>query len=161
MAKKEPPVNKQFSINFDSLVSLLAEKFNVGKCSLMLLEEDQGEKLLVIQSSVGLSKEVVPTVKMSPQSSAIGDLTDIGAGILVENVELDPRYKRKSKKQYKSNSFICVPIRSEKRIYGLISITDKKTPPHNLNKPDLIELCTLVSYLFRDFKHPVWVSSKR
>lgn len=152
--------DNKVGIDFDSLVQLLAEKFNVSKCSLMLLEEHQGEKVLVIRASVGMEDDLVPRVKMSPASSAIGNITDIGEGILVENIEEDPRYKRKSKKQYMSKSFICVPIKAKQRIFGLISITDKKNPPYSLIKPELIELCTLVSYLFRDFKYPVSISAK-
>jgi len=153
--------SKEFNINYDSLVELLTEKFAVNKCSLMLLEEHAGEKCLSIQASTGLKKEVAPTVRMSPHESAIGNLAGIGEGILVENVEQDPRYKRKSKKRYKSKSFICVPIKAGKKIFGLISITDKKEPPYNLGKPDLVELCTLVSYLFRDFTHDVWLTASK
>jgi len=148
---------KQLKIDYSSLVELLKEKFTVSKCSLMLLEEHQGEKLLVIQASTGLPKTVPSTVRMSPYESAIGNITSIGEGILVENVEEDPRYRRKSKKRYKSKSFICVPIKTGNKIYGLVSITDRTASPYSLAKPDLVELCTLVSYLFRDFSHDVWL----
>jgi signal transduction protein with GAF and PtsI domain len=152
---------KQLTIDYRSLVDLLKEKFAVSKCSLMLLEELDEDKFLVIQASTGLPKTVPSTVKMSPYESAIGNITSIGEGILVENVEQDPRYKRKSKKRYTSKSFICVPIKTGNKIYGLISITDRKAPPYSLAKPDLVELCTLVSYLFRDFKHDVWLKADK
>jgi hypothetical protein len=46
--------------------------------------------------------------------------------ILVEDIETDPRFKRVTRKRYKTKSFISCPIISGERLFGVININDKK-----------------------------------
>jgi len=145
------------TLDFDSMVRFLADKFQVRKCSLMLLRKQGSTIALTVKAAVGIDQSVIKKVSLSPSATIAGNLSGFGEGILVENVEEDPRYSRKNKPGYSTKSFICVPIKSREHFYGYISITDKIAPPHTFNKSDLVELCNLVSFLFKNYQQAAWI----
>lgn len=107
-----------------TFVSNLAEIFNVGKVSFMLLDEIKGE--LSIKSSQGLDPDVTGE-KVKLGESFSGQVAKEGKPLLVKNIEDEyPDLSRSRLSHYSTKSFVIVPVKSGQKTIGVVSLTDRR-----------------------------------
>jgi diguanylate cyclase (GGDEF)-like protein len=111
------------------------------KSSLLFLDEATDE--LVLKGSRGISKEKVPwRVKVGELVS--GWVAREGEALLVSDIDADPRFKIFSKGgQYKSKSFISLPLKIDTQVIGVMNVTDKLSETQIFTETDLRYLSLL------------------
>jgi len=111
----------------DELADFVADKAvqiaEAQKASLMMVDENAGE--LVLQGSKGLEKEM-RGLRVKIGQLVAGWVAKEGQVLLVRDIDSDPRLKMPLKNpQYKSRSFISLPLKADKHVLGVINVTDK------------------------------------
>ncbi|MFC1657850.1 diguanylate cyclase [Candidatus Omnitrophota bacterium] len=105
-------------------VNKIAEIFRAGRVSFMLLDETRGE--LFIKASHGLDfsdgKSIIRLGEMFG-----GWVAKQGKPLLVKDVEAEfPDLIKNRVLRCKTKSFIIVPVKVQKGIFGILNMTDKK-----------------------------------
>jgi diguanylate cyclase (GGDEF)-like protein len=111
------------------------------KSSLLFLDEATNE--LVLKGSRGISKEKVSwRVKVGDLIS--GWVAREGEALLVSDIDSDPRFKVFSKGgQYKTKSFISLPLKIDTQVIGVMNVTDKLSEMKIFTETDLRYLSLL------------------
>ncbi len=91
--------------------------------SVILVDEE--EQALLLKAKKGAAQGLAEETRINPGEGIVGRVTELGQPILVENVESDPRTKRKNRRNFRTRSFVSVPIRIQDRIIGVINLADK------------------------------------
>jgi sigma-B regulation protein RsbU (phosphoserine phosphatase) len=119
----------------------------VEKASIMLYNEKSNYLYIAASYGLELTEEERRQIRVTPGEGVSGQVFATGDHILIENTEdtmfpdlphSDRGYKKKSflsvpmKKEYKKKSFLSVPIvfnpvKTEKKVMGVINMTDKKS----------------------------------
>ena len=134
-------------VNFNKLVDFVIDKttevLEAERCSLMLADKNSGE--LVIRGAKGVSEDVILKTKFKIGVSIAGLVAQEEKPLLVRNIETDPRFLRKKRPSYKSKSFLCAPIKVDRKLIGIINVADKNAPNSNIfSEIDLKILCMIV-----------------
>lgn len=125
----------------DFVTSKTLQILNAEKASLMIVDEATGE--LILKGSQGIEKQKTP-VKIKIGKLIAGWVAQEGEALLVENVDEDPRVKsRPANKRYKSKSFISLPLKGDKKVLGVINVTDKLVDSDIFTEDDLRYLSLL------------------
>ena len=106
-------------------LEFIAEMMGVSTCSIMLRDELTGE--LRIQSAVGLDEDIVRTTRIRPGDQICGWVALEGKPVLIEDIENDPRFARKSTPQYNTKSLLSVPLIIQDNVTGVLNLNNKKT----------------------------------
>ncbi|MFQ5607384.1 MAG: GAF domain-containing protein [Candidatus Zixiibacteriota bacterium] len=119
------------------LQNILALASGVTKASMgsVMLVNDTGE-FLQIAASQGLSAELAQAVQQPIGESISGYVAETGEPLLIDNVELDDRFKRRSAERYGNASLISVPLKIGPRILGVINLS-RKSDGSVFSKADL------------------------
>ncbi|MGA2192584.1 MAG: diguanylate cyclase [Nitrospirota bacterium] len=104
---------------FDKSTELLQAE----RGSLMLLNEKSEE--LIVKVSKGLSEDVSRDIRLKAGEGIAGKVVSAGAPIMAEDMESDLRLLLKKRPEYKTKSFISLPLKAEGRIIGVLNISDK------------------------------------
>lgn len=119
----------------------------VEKASIMLYDEKLNSLYIAASYGLELTEEERRQIHVTPGEGVSGRVFATGKHLLIENTEdtmfpdlphPDRGYKKKSfisvpmKKEYKKKSFLSVPIvfdpvKTEKKVMGVINMTDKKS----------------------------------
>jgi len=91
----------------------------------MLLDYETDE--LLLEAKRGVVDGVTQKLRINRGEGIAGKVAEDGEALLVENLENDPRIKQKNRKHYKTRSFVCVPLKVDDRIIGVINLSDKTT----------------------------------
>ena len=75
---------------------------------------------------------------------AIGCVIKQGTPVVISDVEHDPRFNKQQFKWYHGKTLLCVPIKTQNRVAGVISVSGKKGDIYTDN--DLLFLETLAVY---------------
>jgi len=120
-------------LNLDSMMTFLvdsvAKKLQAERVSLMLSNTDTGK--LEIRASVGIDLELVPGFTSTGDDGIAGHVISEGRPLLVEDINLDPRFVKQLQRGYLSDSFLSVPLivdipASEKpEVIGIINVNNK------------------------------------
>jgi diguanylate cyclase (GGDEF)-like protein len=106
---------------------IIAETFQVEKAS--LITTANGSKRLKIESARGISKAVMRRI-IAGSGGIIGEVMRSEQSILVEDIEKDPRFRHFSEaklKNYKTKSFMSIPVRYCGQITGVVNLADKES----------------------------------
>ncbi|MDH4222807.1 MAG: response regulator [candidate division Zixibacteria bacterium] len=125
-----------------NILSLSAKVIGARTGSVMLL--DSSEKFLTIKSAIGLSKEVVESTKLEMGKSIAGYVAEKGQPLLVEDVEIDQRFKRVSREKYETKSLLSVPLKVKDKVLGVINLNNKLSG-EAFNSRDLKLISTFAS----------------
>jgi len=94
-------------------------------CSILLLDKETGE--LSIKCACGLDQESIETTKIRVGEEISGWVIQHKEGILVKDIEKDPRFARRNKEKYYTHSFISMPLIVNDEAIGVINISNKSS----------------------------------
>lgn len=91
--------------------------------SLMFLDENETD--LIIEAKKGRDDKVWEKMRIKKEGCIAEMVLRTGESLLVENIESDPRVKRRNSPRYRTKSFLCVPIKIEDKVTGVLNLSDK------------------------------------
>jgi putative nucleotidyltransferase with HDIG domain len=117
------------TLNLSEVLSIILDRIsgilNVEICSILLLDETN--KDYIMKCAKGLDNAVVCKTRVRVGESISGWVIEHKEGLLVENIETDPRFQHRNDEKYYTRSFISVPLLSKDRVIGVINVNNKKS----------------------------------
>jgi HD-GYP domain-containing protein (c-di-GMP phosphodiesterase class II) len=113
------------SLTMDMFVEFISELLDLNICSIMLRDDITAE--LTIKSAKGLSDEIVKRTRIKFGDQVAGWVANEGKPVLLEDIESDRRFKRRSISQYNTKSLLSVPLKIDDRVIGVLNLNNKKT----------------------------------
>jgi len=110
---------------FDAIVEMVAASLEAGIVSLIVVDPDRGD--LYVASSIGLEPQGIEGRRTTLRAGVAGAVAAWGRPVLVENIETDRRFRRLNHPQYATKSLLCVPLRVEGEVIGVINANNKTT----------------------------------
>ncbi|HNX58484.1 MAG TPA: GAF domain-containing protein, partial [Spirochaetota bacterium] len=112
-----------FSENIPELlarvITAIKKVIRSERCSFVILDDD-GESVKYFVSSTGENYEI------KLKDSLIGHVIKTGDPLLVFDLENEDRYQPGiNMGNYKSKSFICIPMKLNRKVIGVLNVTDK------------------------------------
>jgi signal transduction histidine kinase/HD-GYP domain-containing protein (c-di-GMP phosphodiesterase class II) len=126
---------------FNHTVEMVSAAMNAEIVSLMLVDPDRGD--LFIAASRGLEGQKLLGRRTTVRSGVAGTVAVSGRALLVNNIETDRRFRRLNHPQYKTKSLLCVPLRVEGEVLGVLNVNNKMTGDE-FDEDDLAVLSVLV-----------------
>jgi len=126
---------------FRKTVEAVADTLQIETVSLMILEDEH----LVVKEGIGLPKEVIGKARVPLGSGISGYVAQTGEPVLINDISKHDRFKpSKFKKQYSTQSALCVPLLRGERVLGVIN-ANNKTSGASFFKSDLDLLVTIAA----------------
>jgi diguanylate cyclase (GGDEF)-like protein len=105
--------------------------------SIMLLHSD---RTLRIAHARGLPEDVVKGTRVRLGEGISGSVAKSGVGLLIEDIEGHPRFGRRNHERYYTRSAICVPLRFEGRVMGVVNVNNRRDQsPYRLEDLRLVD----------------------
>lgn len=98
-----------------------------------------------VKASYGLSQQMANNAVFKIGDGAIGSVVKQGSPVIINNVEHDPRFSKQQFKWFHGKTLLCVPIKTQNRVAGVISVSGKKGGDLYTDN-DLLFLETLAVY---------------
>ena len=124
---------------FEAIVEMVGASLETDMVSLLLVDPDRGD--LVVMAGVGLDETVIGR-RTTLRSGVAGAVAAWGRPVLVEDIETDRRFRRLNHPQYHTKSLLCVPLRVEGEVVGVIN-TNNKSSGEAFDDDDLALLAML------------------
>jgi len=129
------------SLNLDEVLQLVMQKaqtvMNAEASAVMLLNEDTG--YLEFEAAFGeVGNKVQETIRLKPGEGIAGWVAKTGEGIIVPDVQNDPRFARKVDAQtgFSTRSILAVPLKVRDKIIGVAEVINRKDG-HSFTDSDL------------------------
>jgi signal transduction histidine kinase len=135
----------------NDLLSLVLERtmrtVRAGIGSIMLLDHER--QLLRVVAARGLPEDVVGRAEVRVGEGIAGKVVQIGEPVLVEDISADPRFGKPNQPKYGSGAFMCLPVRVEDRIIGVVNLAKSAAaaPSPAFSPTDLQFLNTLMTHI--------------
>ena len=115
--------------------------------SIMLLDHER--QVLRVVVARGLPDDVVEHAEVAVGESIAGKVVQLGEPVLVEDIATDPRFARTRDPKYGSGAFMCLPVRVEDRIIGVVNLAKSAAAPPTpaFSPTDLQFLNTLMTHI--------------
>jgi signal transduction histidine kinase/CheY-like chemotaxis protein len=115
--------------------------------SIMLLDHDRG--VLRVVAARGLPDGVIGQAEVPVGEGVAGKVVQIGEAVLVEDISTDPRFARPNDSKYGSGAFMCLPVRVDDRIIGVVNLAKAASAPSSpaFTPTDLQFLSTLMTHV--------------
>jgi len=110
---------------FDQTVEMVAASMDAEIVSLMLIDPEAGD--LAITASRGLEGQHLEGRRTTMRSGVAGSVAAWGRPLLVNNIETDRRFRRLNHPQYSTKSLLCVPLRVEGEVVGVLNVNNKRS----------------------------------
>jgi len=120
-------------LNLDKMLNFIVEavtqKLQAERVSLMLHNLDTGR--FEIRASVGIDAELAPGFHFLTGDGIAGHVIREGHPLLVEDIDLDPRFEKQWQRGYLTDSFLSVPlivdipISEKPEVIGVINVNNK------------------------------------
>lgn len=115
--------------------------------SIMLLDRER--RVLRVVAAHGLPDEV-RGAEVPVGEGVAGKVVQMGEPVLVDDIATDPRFDKGNDPKYGSGSFICLPVRMDDRIVGVMNLAKSAAVPpvpHAFSGTDLQFLTTLMTHV--------------
>jgi signal transduction histidine kinase len=135
----------------NDLLSLVLERtmrtVRAGIGSIMLLDHER--QVLRVVAARGLPDDVIDRAEVRVGEGIAGKVVQLGEAVLVEDISTDPRFARPNAPQYGSGAFMCLPVRVEDRIIGVVNLAKSAAlaPSPAFSPTDLQFLNTLMTHI--------------
>ncbi|HET9539321.1 MAG TPA: ATP-binding protein [Candidatus Limnocylindria bacterium] len=115
--------------------------------SIMLLDHER--QVLRVVAARGLPDDVVEHAEVAVGESIAGKVVQLGEPVFVEDISTDPRFARTRDPKYGSGAFMCLPVRVEDRIIGVVNLAKSAAaaPTPAFSPTDLQFLNTLMTHI--------------
>jgi signal transduction histidine kinase len=133
------------------LLSLVLERtmrtVRAGIGSIMLLDHER--QVLRVVAARGLPEGIVGSAEVRVGEGIAGKVVQIGEPVLVEDISADPRFGKPNEPRYGSGAFMCLPLRVEARIIGVVNLAKSAAaaPSPAFSPTDLLFLNTLMTHI--------------
>jgi len=121
--------------------SLVLTNSDLG--SILMLAKDE-PKSFIVKATVGLGKYVKSGDHIDFETSIAKYAVINKSPLVVEDIERDNRFGRANLAHYGTKSFVCMPIKTSKEIFGVLTISSK-TNNRVYNQDDVEVLTPLLS----------------
>lgn len=111
--------------SIDLFLEFIAELLEVQTCSIMLYDKIAGG--LIIKSARGLPEQVISAAFIRPGDKISGWVALEGKPLLIEDIECDPRFAKRSAAQYTTKSLLSLPIIINDEVIGVLNLNNKKS----------------------------------
>jgi diguanylate cyclase (GGDEF)-like protein len=135
------------SLNLDSILQTIMEKmaeyFRPDTWSLLMVDEEKDELYFAI--AVGAASDVLTKARLKVGEGLAGWVARHGQPLIVPDVKADPRFSSRLDEltQLKTQSVICVPLRSKHRVLGVIQLVNANV---GLSEQEMFFLQALSDY---------------
>ncbi len=109
---------------FEAIVEMVSTALDAEIVSLALVDSDRGD--LFVASATGRGRDDMPARRVPLRSGVSGAVAAWGRAIRVEDIETDRRFRRLNHPQYHTKSLLCVPMRLEGEVVGVINVNNKR-----------------------------------
>ena len=108
----------------NKIIALAAEITGAERVSIMLL--DRSRRFLNLRSAIGMSSDLIEQVQLPVGHGVAGYVVQTGRSIRMTQSEIhrDPAATNGSR-QYKTNSWLSIPLTIDQEIFGVLNLTDK------------------------------------
>lgn len=107
-------------------IDLISSVIEAEKVSMMLVDEEKKELRVVVANGRDVDVSTFPARKIG--EGIAGTVAEKGEAILVKDIKDSGKVKESGfAKQYKTGSFLCVPVKVLGKTIGVISVNDKRT----------------------------------
>jgi putative nucleotidyltransferase with HDIG domain len=117
------------TLDLDKILEIIVDRvtknLDLEICSILLLDKDSGE--LRIKCAKGLDSDVITHTTLKVGKSISGWIAEHKEGVLVEDIETDPRFNQMNNEKYYTHSFISVPLKSKNEVIGVINVNNKRS----------------------------------
>lgn len=112
-----------------SVTETAKELFQAAACSVALLTDDQSE--LVYHVASGAGREDVEGMRIPSSSGIAGWVVTSGQPMAIEDTSTDERFNRAAAERtgYVPTSILAMPLETERRMIGVISVLDRQGHP--------------------------------
>lgn len=108
-----------------NIVDSVKDRLSVESCSLLLLDEQRS--FLQIQAASGkrFDEKMIRETRIPIGQGISGTVAQTGEPILVSDIESDPRWGRSNRSGYSSRSLLCVPMKVQDEVIGVLNVNEK------------------------------------
>jgi len=130
--------------DLDQLVDVVLEIFQrrTGARRASLLLHDRREDELVIRKAVGLPEGVPVATRIAVGQGISGRAAELRRPILVKDLSTDPHRSFANRGQYRTSSFLSLPLVARELLVGVLNLADKPGS-RCFDEQDLTELSAL------------------
>ena len=118
-------IDAQVRKSMDTFVDHITQALDLDICSIMLADDLTGE--LLVQSARGLDDDVVKRTRIKLGDEIAGWVALEGKPLMIDDIEHDARFARKSTAQYNSKSLMSLPLKVDGQVIGVINLNNKRT----------------------------------
>jgi CheY-like chemotaxis protein len=121
-------------------IDLIASVLEAEKVSMMLIDEEKKELRVVVSNCLDLDISKLPVKKIG--EGIAGTVAEKGEAVLIKDIKDTQGVKESGfAGQYKTGSFLCVPVKVQGKTIGVITVNDKQTG-ESFTESDLIIMIT-------------------
>ncbi len=124
----------------DRCLGEINRKLNIQHSSIMLIDENRNE--LLVRASRGYRSSQVLGKTQKIDEGIAGRVVKDKKPILVQDIRRDDRFNRNERPDYKTKSFVSVPLVLRERVLGVINVIDK-IAGEDFCESDVNLLCTI------------------
>ncbi len=122
---KKQRIEAAIDTTTDMFMEFISEILELNICSFMLADDITGE--LMIKSARGLDDNIIKRTRIRLGDSIAGWVALEGKPLLIEDIENDSRFGKRSISQYSTKSLLSIPIKVKDKVVGVINMNNKKT----------------------------------
>jgi diguanylate cyclase (GGDEF)-like protein len=128
---------------YDAIVDLSVHLIGAERGSLMLIEDSAS--YLTIKAARGINKLLLKEIRIKPGEGIAGRVFKEGVPLIVDDIESNEKVLLKKRPNYKTSSFISIPLKAGEKIIGVFNISDKITG-EIFSEEDMSILQSFLSY---------------
>jgi Nif-specific regulatory protein len=132
-------------VTLQSILEILKKKMDMHRATVTLLDEKSRE--LIIEAAYGMTPEAIKRGRYKIGEGITGKVVETGEPMFVQNVGDEPHFLNRTGSrgdiQKENISFICVPIKIDRKTVGTLSVDRLFT--HNIALQEDERLLTIIS----------------
>ena len=122
---KRQKIEAAVSTSIDLFLEFVSGLLDLDVCSILLSDELTGD--LTIKSARGLSDDIIKRTRIRPGDQISGWVAVEGKPLLINDIETDLQFGRKSIPRYNTKSLISLPLKRNEKTIGVLNLNNKKS----------------------------------